>query len=134
MASKSKTRPPTTSSPGDDARRWREGAAAPRDAEIAPNECRRQDVDLVLAAINFHIRGVLHEFEDRPKGGGDIGVGDERKARRDDRRGPQRQIKASRFREQVVERRTDVGVVGRQDAKVVGDGRGSLSRRAAQRQ
>ena len=34
MASKSKKRPPTTSSPGDDAHRWRKGAAAPRDAEI----------------------------------------------------------------------------------------------------
>ena len=36
MASKSKKKPPTTSSPGDDARRWREGTAAPRDAESAP--------------------------------------------------------------------------------------------------
>ena len=34
-ASESKKKPPTTSSPGDDARRWREGTAAPRDAEIA---------------------------------------------------------------------------------------------------
>ena len=33
--SKSKKKPPTTSSPGDDVRRWREGPAAPRDAEIA---------------------------------------------------------------------------------------------------
>ena len=33
--SKSKKKPPTTSSPGDDVRRWRDGAAAPRDAEIA---------------------------------------------------------------------------------------------------
>ena len=35
MASKSKKKPPTTSSPADDVRRWRDGAAAPRDAEIA---------------------------------------------------------------------------------------------------
>ena len=35
-ASTSKQKPPTTSSLEDDARRWREGAAAPRDAEIAP--------------------------------------------------------------------------------------------------
>ena len=35
-ASKSKTKPSTTSSLKDDARRWREGAAAPRDAEAAP--------------------------------------------------------------------------------------------------
>ena len=35
-ASNSKKRPPTTSSPGNDARRWREGTAAPRDAEIVP--------------------------------------------------------------------------------------------------
>ena len=34
MASKSKKKPPTSIIPGDDARRWREGAAAPRDAEI----------------------------------------------------------------------------------------------------
>ena len=34
-ASKSKKKPPTTPSPGDDARRWREGASQ-RDAEIAP--------------------------------------------------------------------------------------------------
>ena len=31
MASKSKKRPPTTCSPGDDARRWRESAAGRRD-------------------------------------------------------------------------------------------------------
>ena len=41
MRSKSKTRPPTTSSPGDDARRWREGAAAPRDAAISTLACRQ---------------------------------------------------------------------------------------------
>ena len=35
MASKSKSKPPATSSPGDESRRWREGTAAPRDAEIA---------------------------------------------------------------------------------------------------
>ena len=29
-------KPPTTSSPGDDARRWREGAAAPRDGVKPP--------------------------------------------------------------------------------------------------
>ena len=34
--SKSKKKPPTTSSDGHESRRWREGAAAPRDAEIAP--------------------------------------------------------------------------------------------------
>jgi len=34
MASKTKKKPPTTSSPRDDARLWREGTAAPRDAEI----------------------------------------------------------------------------------------------------
>ena len=34
MASKSKKKPPTTSSDGHESRRWREGAAAPRDAEI----------------------------------------------------------------------------------------------------
>ena len=33
-ASNSKKKPATTSSPGHDARRWREGATAPRDAEI----------------------------------------------------------------------------------------------------
>ena len=33
-ASKSKKKPPTTSSLEDDARRWREGAAAPRNGEI----------------------------------------------------------------------------------------------------
>ena len=36
-ASKSNKKPPTTSSDEDDAHRWREGAAAPRDAEIAPS-------------------------------------------------------------------------------------------------
>ena len=35
-ASKSKKKPPTTSSDGHESHRWREGAAAPRDAEIAP--------------------------------------------------------------------------------------------------
>ena len=35
-ASKSNKKPPTAIFPGDDARRWREGAAAPRDAEIVP--------------------------------------------------------------------------------------------------
>ena len=41
-----------------------------------------------------------------------------------------RQIEAARLREQVVERRTDVGVVGRQHAEVVGDGRGMPSPRS----
>ena len=36
MASKSTKKPPTTSSDGHESRRRREGAAAPRDAEIAP--------------------------------------------------------------------------------------------------
>ena len=36
-APKSKTRPPTSIIPGDDAHRWRDGAAAPRDAAIAPS-------------------------------------------------------------------------------------------------
>ena len=36
MASNSKNKPPTTSSDGSESRRWREGAAAPQDAEIAP--------------------------------------------------------------------------------------------------
>ena len=36
MASKSKKKPPTTSSDGDESPRWREGTAAPRDAEIVP--------------------------------------------------------------------------------------------------
>ena len=35
MASNSKKKPPTTSSDGHESHRWREGAAAPRDAEIA---------------------------------------------------------------------------------------------------
>ena len=35
-SSKSQKRPPTSSSPGDDARRWREGPATPQNAEIAP--------------------------------------------------------------------------------------------------
>ena len=35
MASKSKKKPPTTSSDGHESRRWREGTAAPRDAESA---------------------------------------------------------------------------------------------------
>ena len=35
MASKSKKKPPTAIIPGDDARRWREGVSAQRDAEIA---------------------------------------------------------------------------------------------------
>ena len=35
MASKSKNEPPTSVIPGDDARRWREGVSAQRDAEIA---------------------------------------------------------------------------------------------------
>ena len=35
MASKSKNKPPTSIIPGDDARRWREGVSAQRDAEIA---------------------------------------------------------------------------------------------------
>ena len=34
MASNSKKKPPTTSSDGRESRRWREGTAAPRDAEI----------------------------------------------------------------------------------------------------
>jgi len=36
MASNLKKKPPTTSSDEEEPRRWREGAAAPRDAEIAP--------------------------------------------------------------------------------------------------
>tara|TARA_B100000683_G_scaffold53103_2_gene50767 strand:- start:125 stop:301 length:177 start_codon:yes stop_codon:yes gene_type:complete len=35
MASKSEKKPPTTSSDGHESHRWREGAAAPQDAEIA---------------------------------------------------------------------------------------------------
>ena len=35
MASKLKNKPPTSIIPGDDARRWREGVSAQRDAEIA---------------------------------------------------------------------------------------------------
>ena len=35
MASKSKKKPPTSLSDGHESRRWREGAAGPRDAEIA---------------------------------------------------------------------------------------------------
>ena len=130
MASNSKKKPATTSSPGDDARRWREGAAAPRDAEIAPYERRGKYIDLVLAAVDLDVRGVFYQFEDRSESSGDVRVGDKRKARRDDRRGPQRQIKTSSFGEQVVERRADVGVVGRQHAKVVGDGRGMPSPRS----
>ena len=34
MASNSKKKPPTSIIPGDDARRWREGASTRRDAEI----------------------------------------------------------------------------------------------------
>ena len=34
MASKTKKKPPTTSSPRDDARLWREGTAKPRDAGV----------------------------------------------------------------------------------------------------
>jgi len=36
MTSKSKKKPPMTSSDGYESRRWREGTAAPRDAEIVP--------------------------------------------------------------------------------------------------
>ena len=35
MASKSKNKPPTTSSDGHESRRWREGVSTQRDAEIA---------------------------------------------------------------------------------------------------
>ena len=45
MASKSKKKPPTTSSDGHESRRWREGAAAPRDAEIARYHARLVVVD-----------------------------------------------------------------------------------------
>ena len=38
MASKSKNKPPTTSSDENESRRWREGTAAPRDAEIVLRE------------------------------------------------------------------------------------------------
>ena len=48
MASKSKNKPPTTSSDGTESRRWREGTAAPRDAEIV----LREDVEA------FHVRRV----------------------------------------------------------------------------
>ena len=48
MASKSKNKPPTTSSDGNESRRWREGTAAPRDAEIV----LREDVEA------FHVRRV----------------------------------------------------------------------------
>ena len=41
MASKSKKKPPTTSSDGHKSRRWREGTAAPRDAEIARPKASR---------------------------------------------------------------------------------------------
>ena len=72
-ASKSKKKPPTTSSPGDDARRWREGAAAPRDAEIIrehfqcvfgprslePFEQRRR----VLPDFSSISEGLFHVFE-----------------------------------------------------------------------
>ena len=36
--SNSKKKPATTSSPGDDAPRWREGVSTQRDAEIMPRE------------------------------------------------------------------------------------------------
>ena len=38
MASNSKKKLPTASSDGHESPRWREGAAAPRDAEIMPRE------------------------------------------------------------------------------------------------
>ena len=38
MASKSKKKPPTTSSDGHESRRWREGVSTQRDAEIMPRE------------------------------------------------------------------------------------------------
>ena len=40
MASNSKNKPPTTSSDGSESRRWREGAAAPRDARFPRRSTR----------------------------------------------------------------------------------------------
>jgi len=45
-----KKKPPATSSPGDDARRWREGTAAPRDAEIAPMKTFASSTSFLKAA------------------------------------------------------------------------------------
>ena len=58
-APKSKKKPPTASSPRDDARRWREGAAAPRDAEII----------LPLRFVVHHVGDVflLHFFSGRAR-------------------------------------------------------------------
>ena len=57
----SKKKPATTSSPGDDARRWREGASTRRDAEIVPDRTQRvvyylSLADLLAAVVADHKR------------------------------------------------------------------------------
>ena len=65
MASNSKNKPPTTSSDGHESRRWREGAAAPRDAEIAPPP-HLVEVLLEVSEYKSHVLDLLLEVRRAP--------------------------------------------------------------------